>query len=209
MMDLYETIGIDKNASQDEVKKAYKIKAGKLHPDRPGGNTEAFKVLQKAYDVLSDVERRTKYDQTGETGATMSLGHLAKQHLAEVFSHIIQQDMKGDITDLAKRSIEAGTNKAKQDLVIFKRKLDALNKRLGRVVAKKGANIYEGIIQRQIRAVENNTEQVNTIVEISDAMIELLADYEDTAPDGRQEPMRFYSTPGGIGSNLKDPWNTP
>src|SRR5262245_44691732 len=66
--DLYETLGVSRSASQDEIKKAYRKLARKHHPDSNPGDAaaeERFKELQDAYDVLSDPEKRKEYDQLG------------------------------------------------------------------------------------------------------------------------------------------------
>lgn len=60
-MDYYKTLGVSKNASQDEIKKAYRKLASKHHPDR-GGDTKKFQEIQVAYDVLSDDQKRAEYD---------------------------------------------------------------------------------------------------------------------------------------------------
>ena len=63
----YDLIGVEKTASQDEIKKAFRKKALKEHPDK-GGDPEKFKDLSVAYEVLSDPEKRKLYDKYGEEG---------------------------------------------------------------------------------------------------------------------------------------------
>lgn len=70
-IEYYEVLGIDRGASQDDIKKAYRKQALKYHPDRNPDNPEAekrFKELSEAYEVLSDPEKRARYDQYGYEG---------------------------------------------------------------------------------------------------------------------------------------------
>jgi len=69
----YEILEVDKKASPDEIKKAYRKKAIKLHPDK-GGSQEKFQELQHAYEILSDQEKRDVYDKYGEEGLKEGVG---------------------------------------------------------------------------------------------------------------------------------------
>jgi molecular chaperone DnaJ len=69
--DYYDVLGLDRNASRDEIKKAYRKLAFQYHPDKNPGNKEAeekFKEATEAYEVLSDAEKRRLYDQYGHGG---------------------------------------------------------------------------------------------------------------------------------------------
>ena len=75
--DYYEVLGVDKNASAEEIKKAYRKSAMKYHPDRnPGDKTaeEKFKELGEAYEVLSDPDKKSRYDQFGHAGVDPNYG---------------------------------------------------------------------------------------------------------------------------------------
>lgn len=65
-VDLYATLGVERGATVEEIQRVYRKKAMKLHPDR-GGNVEEFRAVALAYEVLSDKEKRARYDATGET----------------------------------------------------------------------------------------------------------------------------------------------
>lgn len=68
-MDYYKTLGVGKNATFDEIKKAYRKLAHQYHPDKKGGDEAKFKELNEAYQILSDPNKRTQYDNFGSSFA--------------------------------------------------------------------------------------------------------------------------------------------
>lgn len=101
-IDYYKILGVDKSASADEIKKAYKKVAIKYHPDRNPGDKEAetkFKQAAEAYDVLRDPDKRARYDQFGAAGVNgaggFGGGFGQGMDLNDIFSHF--GDIFGDM----------------------------------------------------------------------------------------------------------------
>jgi len=65
--DYYEILGVDRNVTEEEVKRAYRKLAHQYHPDKNGGNDKKFKEINEAYQVLGNKEKRAQYDRFGRT----------------------------------------------------------------------------------------------------------------------------------------------
>lgn len=84
----YDLLGVEKNVTPEELKKAYRKKALQLHPDKQGGDGEPFKRMKKAYDVLSDPRKRQAYDRFGEAGVSMAEGNMNAEVAKDLFLNI-------------------------------------------------------------------------------------------------------------------------
>ena len=98
--DYYEVLGAAKEASADELRRAYKKLAIKYHPDKNPDNKEAeekFKEAAEAYDVLSDEKKRAQYDRFGHQGLNSGGGggHQGFSGFEDIFSHF--SDIFGEI----------------------------------------------------------------------------------------------------------------
>ncbi|MFO0470349.1 MAG: molecular chaperone DnaJ [Pseudomonadota bacterium] len=102
--DYYDVLGVPKNASDDDLKKAYRRLAAKFHPDRHQGEEakkaeEKFKEAKEAYEMLSDATKRTAYDQFGHAGVDPSMGGMGRGGGPEGFGGFAEAfgDIFGDI----------------------------------------------------------------------------------------------------------------
>src|SRR5512145_2227435 len=90
--DFYEILEVSKNASADEIKKAYRKQALKYHPDRNPGDKSAedkFKEAAEAYEILSDPQKKSRYDQFGHAGVSGAGGFngAGGMSMDDIFSH--------------------------------------------------------------------------------------------------------------------------
>jgi DnaJ-class molecular chaperone len=144
--ELYDVLGVDKDATSADIKKAYRKKAKTEHPDA-GGSSEKFTELTLAYECLSDDEKRDRYDRTGETGGS-SIDQELNQALSiatgainAVMQEIARRGLKLENFDVlgdAMRTIEAQI-KATEEMIkqhqLEGAKLERLSKKF---TARKG-----------------------------------------------------------------------
>jgi len=90
-MDYYNILGVDKTASQDDIKKAYRKLAMKHHPDRGGDNTK-FQEVNEAYNVLGDPQKRAQYDNPAQHGfGGFDFGFNGSGDINDIFASIFRQ----------------------------------------------------------------------------------------------------------------------
>jgi len=119
--DYYSTLGVDKKASQDEIKKAFRKKAHEHHPDKGNGDEAKFKEINEAYQTLGNKEKRAQYDQFGSTFNSGGMGgqqggfggnwqdFARASGSAQDFNGINLEDLMGDLFGGRQRSSRTGS----------------------------------------------------------------------------------------------------
>lgn len=86
-MDYYEVLGVQRGASQDDIKRAYRKLAMKEHPDK-GGDQEKFKKINEAYETLSNQDKRTEYDNPPQNPFEMMFGNIFREEKRRLPDHV-------------------------------------------------------------------------------------------------------------------------
>lgn len=186
MSNPYETLGVPKDASAEDIKKAFKRKAHDTHPDRDGGDAEAFKEIGSAYALLSDHSRRERYDSHGEQGVRDENAKML-EHLAGLMFSLIDNipDVHHvDILDVMRQNISQSIVKAYQERTNIERSIEkrkTVLKRLSKKKRKKGEAKGQSMLflmlQNDIDKREQGLKNMEEAVERTRKLLKLLDDY--------------------------------
>lgn len=192
MPDHYETLGVGRGATPEELKRAYRKRAQKAHPDK-GGKPEEFTAIQRAWDVLGDEKKRARYDrgEDPKAGHEDSIEERAQKEIANLIITAVQScpdldhmNVVADVTSSVQRKIGNMHQEIKQAESSIKRCENA-RKRLRR--KKPGPNLVASMIDAQIGAIRRGIAAKRNDIELCELVVKLLADYEysvDQMPPG-------------------------
>lgn len=211
--DLYADLGIPKDATPAAIKAAYRRRAKTAHPDA-GGNADDFARLQRAYDVLSDPERRQRYDETGAFDERSADNIIAEalEVLAKLLDAIIEKEADPttvDVMALLRRLIAEARRQPEQQLATLKRQAKGTAALQGRFAVKDGANVFEAMLAKRAADIAEVTARVERQMKVAAKAEEIVARFtyrQDKRAPAMIDPfaglagqMRFYNnqfTPG-------------
>lgn len=182
--DLYNLLEIDKNASKEEIKKAYREKAKTHHPDNKG-DPNKFIEIALAYSVLTDEKKRAYYDKTGKINVNTKdeKSKAAYSRLCQLFLIIIDkqddQIFRVDVVGLLRKSIFNHMKKGKELLRNFEQKGKYLEKIKRRIKCKKNkVNIFDAMIEDKLKNCNFMISQGKFDLEVFAEMNLILNDFE-------------------------------
>lgn len=176
-MSLYENLGVSENATQEEIKKGYKKQASKNHPDKKGGSDEKFKKIKDSYMILKDEHKRKTYDELGEISLVES---TAEASLRMLFTSLVSAGLfENDVLTMTRDKIEEEVDKAEAGVNSNQLFVDKLEMQLGRYKTESKNNIYESVIEQNIKKSKRNIEGFEMALINFNQMKELLNKYYD------------------------------
>jgi curved DNA-binding protein CbpA len=183
--DLYGILGIDRNAKQDDVKKAYRAKAKESHPDVNDGVEDGFKDVNMAYRTLSDEEKRKTYDETGyyedDKSAGPSIEDKAFAYIAHQIATIRSKwgiwlrfiNVLDELKEEMKKPLEK-CHKDKAEAIEIKEAIEQVAARIKKKGAKKDTTEEEmDKTDKMVQAVLRSTADQDKMIAAADEFIEI------------------------------------
>lgn len=172
----YEALGVPRDATPEQIKQAYRKLAMQHHPDR-GGDAAHFQLVQRAYDVLGDPERRAHYDQTGSDDQAPTIESEARTVFFRLFAQALQES--GNCVDIVRSALIQAREENKRRQAAAQRTVAKLQKRSGRIKAKEGENLLQQLIDQQIRDTNQRLEAFEREDQIAVAALAMVANYTE------------------------------
>lgn len=205
---LYEILGVSRDASKQEIRSAYLLKARQLHPDRPGGSNEAFQELQHAYGVLADEVARRAYDQRGaDVGMSDDERLEQKAHqMMNGFMAMVLQDPdldpeNSDVLSLMLASVRRKLRDGEQKMSAIRSSRYKAGRVYKRMKPKQiGRNIAREAILAQIQSFSGLIERGDQELMALRLMLKMLEantyDRDRTSPRHHDRPYTLMIDPG-------------
>lgn len=187
MTDYYELLGIKRDATQAEIKKAFRDQSKTMHPD-VGGDEEHFSELNEAYQTLMDEDSRAFYDRTGK-GQTQSIDLHAEAEnlLIGLFDQTVENtgNLNGmEILDEMYKECRSRIQVRQRDAQFLKRTKEEFEKKLG-CIQKDGESetIFDSVLKEKIQKCENEISLAEVDVQTIEIALKMLHEYHPRPED--------------------------
>lgn len=191
----YETLGVDESATQDEIKRAFRKKAGRHHPDKKGGQHDDMAEVNAAYLVLKSPERRARYDATGEDGAGAI--KTEEQKIQDLVLRAFMANLLSDAPPLrsARTALEEQLKAHRANKAEATRARKKLLEKRSKVRSTAETNAYHLVIDQQVSAIDAALINMNAEVELFEkALAHLDKHYQSNVPEFQDESADFEPT---------------
>lgn len=208
--DHYENLGVSKDASQDEIKKAYRKKASKTHPDKGGSDSE-FAKISGSYRVLSDPEKRKEYDAFGIDSEMTDKEKSAIRHLKDMFtislkemvssSSMFGHAQQSTIVKSTVRKIREQIKTTKENIKATETVSTEMQKRKGIVKRiTQGTNIFHGILDEMSGEADKANLGFKNQLEMLELALEMALEYSDVNVEDKSSESKYQP----LLNNMKD-----
>ena len=164
-MSHYETLGVQKDATPSDIKKAYRKKASRAHPDKGGSDADMAR-LNRALQVLEDPERRAKYDATGQDADGPPIEQRARAAMLSMIQQTIEQTDE-NVVEVISRAIANKKAEMQREQHKVQSRRERFAKRAGKIKVKEGTeNLATLVIDQQLQHCDAQLEQIAEVQEV-------------------------------------------
>lgn len=175
-MSHYDTLGVPRDASADDIKHAFRRRSSECHPDK-GGDAEAQAAVNRAYETLGDPDRRAEYDATGTSSEPGSIQTEARDALLHLFRAAIENS-EGDLVEDVRSMLALHAAELVKWQADCEKKRTRLLHRRKKVRARTGENLVHALIDEQVRALDQQLAKMPRGFEVNRLALEMLGNYE-------------------------------
>lgn len=180
--DLYQVLGVDKDADEDKLKKAFREKAREHHPD-VGGDEEEFKWVSLAYNILGDGDKRKTYDATGcAIDEATVVRKKAEGHIVNTLTHFIMQNQLDklvyvDVMDKMQEVLKSAKKNFRSKKKDNQSRIEQLNGLKSRFRHRgSGLNLAHVVLDNQIEMTCRQIGQIDVEIKSLDTAIKIIKD---------------------------------
>lgn len=209
MSELYDLLGVARDASKGDIKKAYRDKVKTAHPDA-GGDEKAFSRIQEAYEVLSDPDRRARYDRTGRTDKPTVTPESIQAVVDNTVAAIINAERPDGTTDDPRwedirskvlMTIRNGRREIQVNLKREQKRMRRLDSLMSRFRSRTSADPVGDAFARQKKQLQRGIHQLEDSLEMNLELEKVFQSYDyEVGPgtEGHDEPGPTLRLTGGF-----------
>lgn len=191
-MNPYEILGVDRDADDDTIKRAYRKASSASHPDREGGSTEEQQRVNDAYAILSDPDKRAEFNATGKVSGddlrAQAMGMAVSIFLQKLDDPWVFDPIKGGVEHLQGECV-----KAQDEAAAAARRIAKLQRMADRIKVKQGENILVDALNRAISGLGRVADEAEKFKARANLAIEILLNHELQPDHAGQPSMRIDS----------------
>lgn len=188
-MTYYNDLGIQPDASDADIKQAYRAKAQQHHPDK-GGDAEEFARIAEAYETLKNPERKRLYDATGRTRET-SFDDEVQNTLRNLFEQVLLAEPDIDVLDCVNSRINSVIAQMSDQLTKLKGRHKKLLDRRKRIKSKGPMNIAHQVIDAALLPLSHEITSVDYTIKVGKECLKILKSYSEKKVDRPERPTHF------------------
>jgi curved DNA-binding protein CbpA len=197
MQDPYETLGIARDASDADIKAAYRRGCSEAHPDKHGGDGRRMQEINDAYAILSDPARRARFDASGDTTPRGRHMENARAILANTFARIIEQDNGADPIMELKANIAQMRSQGYADRQALSQRIRFMERKMRSLKGPEHDNFLSPVIEGKLTQMRRQLLELDSAIE-SFALCEEIVGKYSWSMDAETGFAAFLSQSGGF-----------